>query len=155
MNAGRLAAVDGRRCWVKAGQRIQHRHHVLGLAAPAHPDGQTEAAMFIDHVEELERPPISAGFGLKVHGPGLVREFGLVAPYRAIGRTSPLVVHQPAFPTQQAVGHARWPQRMGKTAIAWRRRRSFPPSIKTTLPRWRWVLRCCPTPREPFPCDAR
>jgi hypothetical protein len=66
MNAGRLAAVDGRRCWVKAGQRVQHRHHVLGLAAPAHPDGQTEAAVFIDHVEELERPPISAGFGLKV-----------------------------------------------------------------------------------------
>ena len=121
-----VAAADGRRCRVKAGQRVQHRHHVLDVAAPSHPDRQAETAVCIDHVEELAPQPISGCVELEVHGPDLVRVFGLRAPNRAIGRTSPLllawgcplqtlltpeavyplVVHQPAFPTQQAVVHA-------------------------------------------------
>jgi hypothetical protein len=126
---GPVVAADVRRCRVKAGQLFQHRHHVLGLAAPAHSDGQAEAAVFIDHVEELEPPAVSGGVEPEVHGPDLVRVFGLMAPHRTVcwpgllllarcwplqafltpKPVHPLVVHQPAFPPQQAVGHASAP----------------------------------------------
>ena len=87
-----VVAADVRRCRVKAGQLFQHRHHVFGLAAPAHSDGQTEAAVFIDHVEELEPPAVSGGVELEVHGPDLVRVFGLMAPQRTVCWPGPLLL---------------------------------------------------------------
>ncbi len=44
-----------------------NRHHILGLAAPADPDRQAEAAALVDHVQELEAAPISGGMELEVH----------------------------------------------------------------------------------------
>ncbi len=120
-----VVAADVRRCQVEAGQRLQHGHHVLGLATPTHSDRQAEAAVLVDHVEEFEPPAIDGGVELEVHGPDLVREFGLVTPHRAIVRTSPLllarsrplqtllapepmhplVVYQPTLAPQSAVCH--------------------------------------------------
>jgi hypothetical protein len=51
-----------------------------GVTSPAHPDGQVEAAVLVDHVEELQPPPIGGGIELEVHGPDLVRVLGLVTP---------------------------------------------------------------------------
>ena len=82
--------------------------------------------MFIDHVQELQSPPIGGGVELEVHGPHLMRVLSLVTPNRAVSGSGPfllargralepflapeplhpLVVHQPAFPAQQSVGHA-------------------------------------------------
>jgi hypothetical protein len=109
-----------------AGQVLWHGHNVLCFAASAHPDRQAEAAVLVDHVQELEPPPVSGGVELKVHGPDLVWAFGLVAPHRAVGRSGPLLlsgcgplqaflapepvypleVHQRALPAQQATSHA-------------------------------------------------
>jgi hypothetical protein len=44
---------DERRRWIKAGELLQHRHHILGLATFVHPDGQAEAAVLVDHVPRL------------------------------------------------------------------------------------------------------
>ncbi len=87
-----VVAADERRRRIEAGQVLQHCHHVFGLAAPAHPNGQAEAAVLVDHVEKLEPAAIGGGVELEVHGPDLVRVFGLVTPHRAVGRTSPLLL---------------------------------------------------------------
>jgi len=106
----------------------------LDLQAPAHLDGQAETAVLVDHVEELEPPAIGGGVELEVqllrrspratHRPGAGAQPVDVAPSRLPGVPSsacgggplqallapepmhPLVVHRPAFPPQQAVGHA-------------------------------------------------
>ncbi len=116
---GPVVAADERRRWVDAGELLQHRH-ILGLAAPAHPDGQAQATVLVDHVEELEPPAIGRGIELEIHGPDLVRVLGLVTTQRAVGGPGPLlvsrggplqallapepvhplVVHRPAFPPQ-------------------------------------------------------
>jgi hypothetical protein len=125
MHSGPFVAADERWGWVEAGELVQHRHHVFGLAAPAHPDGQAEAAVLVDHVEELQPSPIGGGIELEVHGPDLVRVLGLVTPHGAVSRACPLllsrggplqpllapkavhplVVHRPSFPPQQAMDH--------------------------------------------------
>jgi hypothetical protein len=91
--------------------------------------------VLVDHVAELEPPAIGSGVELEVHGSHLVRVFGLVAAHRAVGWSGPLllagcgplqtllapesvhpfVVHQPAFPSQQAVGHAPAPADVRRT----------------------------------------
>ena len=68
-----VVAADERWCGVEAGELLQHCHHVLRLAAPPHPDGQAEAAVLLDHVEELEPAAVSGGVELEVHGPDLMR----------------------------------------------------------------------------------
>jgi hypothetical protein len=98
---------------------------VLGLAAPAHPDGQTETAVLVDHVQELEPAGVSRGIEPEVHGPHLMGMFSSVTPHGTVRRSGslalpgsgplkpllppeplhPLVVHSPAFPPEQAVGH--------------------------------------------------
>ena len=123
---GPVVAADERWGWVEAGELLQHRHDVFGLAAPAHPDGQAETAVLVDHVEELEPPAIGRGVELEVHRPDLVRVLSLVTSHRAVSRSCPLllagggpleallapepvhplVVYRPAFSPQQAVGHA-------------------------------------------------
>lgn len=120
-----VVTADIGRCRVEAGELLKHRHHVLDLAAPAHPDGQAQAAGLVDHVEELQSPPIGGGVELEVHGPHLVRMLSLVSPHQAVRGAGPfllarsgplepflsrepvhpLVVHQPALSPQQAVGH--------------------------------------------------
>jgi len=112
---------------VEAGEFFHHRHKVLGLPAPPYPDEQAEAAVLVDHLQELEPPPIAGGVELKVDPPHIVRIISLVSPHRAVGKpctlllprsgpllpflapkpVHPLVVHHPrAIPPQQAVGHA-------------------------------------------------
>jgi len=91
----------------------------------SHPDRQAEAAVLVDHVEELEPAAISGGVELEVHGPHLVGMLGPATPHRAVRRPCPLalprsgplqtllppdplhplVIHGPALPPQQAVGH--------------------------------------------------
>jgi hypothetical protein len=44
-------------------------HHIHGLAAPAHPIGQAEAAVLIDHVEELESAAIGCDVLLELQTP--------------------------------------------------------------------------------------
>ncbi len=76
-----VVAADKRRCRIEAGQIVQYRYHVLGLAAPTHTNGQAEAAVPVDLVEELEPPSVGGRVELDIHGPGMVRVFGLVAPH--------------------------------------------------------------------------
>ena len=81
--------------------------------------------MLVDHVQELQPPAIGGGIELEVHGPDLMRVFGLMAPLRAIDGPCPLllsgngplkallppdplhplVIHAPALAPQHAVGH--------------------------------------------------
>ena len=81
--------------------------------------------MLIDHVEELEPAAVSGGVELEIHGPDLVGVFGLVTTHRPVSRPGPLlpagsralqpflspeavhplVIHQPAFPPEQAIRH--------------------------------------------------
>ncbi len=70
---------------------LQHRHNVVGLEAPAHPYGQAEGAVLVDHVEVLQAPPIGGGIELEVHGPELVRVLGLVTPHGAVSQACPLL----------------------------------------------------------------
>jgi len=123
---GPVVAADERWGWVEAGELLQHRNDLFGFVAPAHPDGQAETALLVDHAEELEPPAIGGGVELEVHRPYLVRVLSLVTSHRDVSRACPLlllgggplqallapeqvyplVVHRPAFPPQQAVGHA-------------------------------------------------
>jgi len=50
---GTVVVAVERRCLVEHGELLQHGHHVLGLASPAHPDGQAQATVFVDHDQEL------------------------------------------------------------------------------------------------------
>jgi hypothetical protein len=123
---GAVIAADERRRRVDAGELLQHRHHILGLAAPAHPDRQAETAVLVDHIQELESAAISGGVELEIHGPHLVGMLSPVTPDRAVRgpcplslqgsgplqtllapeSLHPLVIHGPALSPQQAVGHA-------------------------------------------------
>lgn len=78
---GSVVAANERRCWIEAGELLKHRHHILALAAPPDPDGQAEAAVLVDHVEELEPAAIGGGVELEIHGPDLVGVFGLVTTH--------------------------------------------------------------------------
>jgi hypothetical protein len=120
---------------VQAGEFIQHSHHVLCLAAPGHPDLQAEAAVLVDHVQELEPAPIGGGVELKVHGLDLVGMLGQVTPHCPVGRPCslsllwigplqaflpqeplhPLVIHGQALTLQQAVGHPAAPADVPRT----------------------------------------
>ncbi len=42
-----VVATDERWNWVEAGEHVQQRHHVFGLAATAHPNGQAERAVLV------------------------------------------------------------------------------------------------------------
>ena len=46
---------------VEAGELLQHRHHIFGLAAPAHPDRQAQAAVLVDHVQKFESAAVGGG----------------------------------------------------------------------------------------------
>jgi len=116
---------DECRCRVEAGELLQHRHHVLGLAAPAHPDRQAEAAVLVDHVQELEPAAVGGGIELEIHGPHLMGMLSTVTPHQAVRRPCPLalpgsgplqaflppeplhplVVHAPALPSEQPISH--------------------------------------------------
>ena len=52
---GAVIAADEHRRRVDAGELLQHRHNILGPAAPAHPDRQAEAAVLVDHIQELSK----------------------------------------------------------------------------------------------------
>ncbi len=119
-----IAADVGRRR-VKADELLPHGHHVLGFAAPSDPDGEAEAAVLIDHFQDFETTAISSGVELEIHGSHLMRVLGLMATHSAVCRPGPLllagsgalepfsppepvhplVVHQPPFQAQQAIGH--------------------------------------------------
>jgi hypothetical protein len=98
----------------------------LAFAPPAHPDRQAEVAVLVDHVQELEPPAISGGDELEDHGPHLVGMLGPVTPHRPVGGgpcpfslpgsrplqaflplepLHPLVIHGPALPPEQPLGH--------------------------------------------------
>ncbi len=74
-----VVAANERWCWIEAGELLQHRHHILGLAAPPHPDGQAEAAVRVDHVQELEPAAVSGGDVTPFIGPGAMRVGGHAA----------------------------------------------------------------------------
>ncbi len=58
---GPVVAASERWRRVQAVELFQYRHHVIGLAASAHPDSCAEAAALIDHVEELQSAAIGCG----------------------------------------------------------------------------------------------
>jgi len=98
-----VIAADERRRRVEAGEFLQYRHHVFGLAAPAHLDRQAETAVLVDHVEELEAAATRGGV---VTRPGPLLLAG-IRPLQALfppKPVHPLVAHQPAFPAQLAAG---------------------------------------------------
>jgi hypothetical protein len=78
---GAIVTADERRCRLEAGQLLKHCHYVFGLAVLSYPDGQAEAAVLVDHVQELEAVHISSGIELEVRGPHLVGVLSLVAPH--------------------------------------------------------------------------
>jgi len=80
-----FVTAEVRRGRVKAGEFVQHSHHVLGLKAPSQPDGGAEAAVLVDHAQELEPPTNGGGIELEVHRPTLMRVLGLVTPRRGVG----------------------------------------------------------------------
>jgi len=84
--------------------------------------------VLVDHVQELKSAAVCGG-ALEIHGPYLVGMLGPVTPHRTIcgpcplalsgsgplqaflppKPLQPLVVHRPALPPQQPVGHAPTP----------------------------------------------
>ena len=87
-----LIIADERRNWVEAGEVLQHRHHILGLATQTRADLQAQTAVLINHVQKLQPSAIGGGIKLEVHGPDLMQAFGLMAPNGAVGRTSQLLL---------------------------------------------------------------
>lgn len=75
---------DGRRCQVEPDELLQHHHHIPGQAAPAEPNGQTETAVLIDHIRNLEPAAIGCCDDLEVPGPNPVGLFGAMAPDQAV-----------------------------------------------------------------------
>jgi len=123
---GPVVAADECRCGIDADQLLQHGHYVLGLAASAHPDGQAEPAVLVDHVQQLEQPPLYGGVQLEIHRPNLAGVSNRVARHRSISGPGPLllygsgplqallpaeavhslVVRCPGLAPQQAISHA-------------------------------------------------
>ena len=66
--------------------------HILEIATLAHPDGEAEAAVFVDHVKKLGSTPIGGSVELEVHGSHLVRIFGTVTMNGAVRRSGPLAL---------------------------------------------------------------
>ena len=66
--------MSGRR--VELEQLLDRVDHLNGPTAPADTNGQREPAVLIDHVEELEGPPIHRLVELEVDGPDVVGIFG-------------------------------------------------------------------------------
>lgn len=60
---------------------LQQRHLILGHAAPKYPNIQAEAAVLVDHIQEVESATISGGSELEVRGPDLLGMLGLVTTY--------------------------------------------------------------------------
>jgi len=75
---------DERRGRVEAGELLHHSHHVLGFAAPAHPDRKAEATVLVDHVQELESAAVSRGIELEIPGPHLAGMLSPVTPHVAV-----------------------------------------------------------------------
>jgi len=84
-----VVTADVRRGRVEAVELFQHGHYVLDFAAPTDTDRQAEPAVLVDHVQELQSPPIGGGIELKVQGGHLMRVLGLVTPRRAVGGATP------------------------------------------------------------------
>jgi len=59
-------------CRVQLEQLLDRVDHVNGLAATADTNGQTDAAVFIQHVQEFERTPIHCLIELEVDRPDVV-----------------------------------------------------------------------------------
>ncbi len=77
---GHVVAADERWWRVEADKLLKNRHHGVGLTEPAHPDGQADAAVLVDHVEVLQPPHNGGGIELEVHDSDLVRVLVLVTP---------------------------------------------------------------------------
>jgi hypothetical protein len=65
----------GRR-WIELEQVLDRVDHVNSLAPAANPNSQANAAVFIDHVQELEHAAIHRLIKLEVDRPDVVRVFG-------------------------------------------------------------------------------
>ena len=63
---GPVVAPAQRWSWVEAGELIEHSHQVFGLAAPAHPYGQSEMALLVDHIDDLEPPAPADVLGINL-----------------------------------------------------------------------------------------
>ena len=65
--------------WVELEQLLDRVDHLRSLTAPADPNGQAEPAVLIDHVEELEGPPIHRLVELEIDSPDMV---GILSPQK-------------------------------------------------------------------------
>lgn len=59
-----VVTADEGRSWLEPDELLQHRHHIYGLATPSQTDRLAQAAVLVDHVQELEPPSISGGIEL-------------------------------------------------------------------------------------------
>jgi hypothetical protein len=75
-----LIAADEFRGRLRACQALLHRHQLLSRAAPAYPNCKPKTAVLDDHLHEHKSAVIGGGVELEIHGPNLVRVFGLVTP---------------------------------------------------------------------------
>ena len=62
--------------WVELEQFLDRVDHLSSFTAPAGPSRQAGPAVLINHVEELECPPIHSLVELEVDVPDVVRIFG-------------------------------------------------------------------------------
>lgn len=93
----------------EACELLQHRHHVLGFAPPAHPDRQAESALLVNHLQELESAAIGSAFELEDPAPPLVGMLGQVTYHRDVGGPCPLCflgVGRSGLPPARAVAPA-------------------------------------------------
>jgi len=63
--------------WIQLDQILNRVDHLSGSAAPADPNRQAEPAVLVDHVQELEGPPIHRLVELEIDGPDMV---GILGP---------------------------------------------------------------------------
>lgn len=94
------------RCEVEARELLHRVYQVLGLAAPPNPDRQTEAAVLIDHAQDLTSYTIGARGQLEVNSSHLVRTMNPISASPSRQRGMPTSDHgrgpfQTSLPTDQ------------------------------------------------------
>ena len=61
-------------------QAIEATHHPIGVDGTSDVDGQTLPGVLVDHVQELQHPPVGGLVELEVEGPDDVGPDGQKAP---------------------------------------------------------------------------
>ncbi len=130
---GAVVAADERgRAAALGDEPVEHSDGVVGVNPPAALDGERLAGELVDHVQELEEPPVGGLVELEVQRPHMIRPYSAEPPgghgrgaeplalapplrdpqaFLAPQPLRPLAVHAPALVEQQLMGAAVPPPR--------------------------------------------